>query len=59
MAKKEALHLVLVLSMKKEIDAVILKNDEENQAILDSRKKKIKYLIKIGRGKVPTFRSNE
>ena len=46
MAKSEALYRAVVLSMKKNIYAVILKMGVDNQAFLDSKEKSINYVIK-------------
>ena len=44
MAKMETLHHAVVLSTKKEIDAVILRRYVDNQDFLDSKEKSMKYV---------------
>ena len=45
--KGESLHNAVVLSVKEEIDVVILKRESSNQAILDPKDNKTKYAIQI------------
>ena len=45
MAKREALRIAVVLSMKKEKKSVILKRDVDNQAFFKSKNNAMKYII--------------
>ena len=58
MAKREALHTAVLLSMRKERDAVNLKRDVQNQALLDSKDKAMKYIIQIEKKESSEFQEN-
>ena len=58
MAKSEALYRAVVLSMKKNIYAVILKMGVDNQAFLDSKEKSINYVIKRDKNNSADLQNN-
>ena len=58
MAEREALHRAVVLSTKKERDAIILNRYVENQYLIYSKEKVMKYVIQIENKKSENLQKN-